>query len=181
MRHGRAKNNDIPDVGDEIIVDAPLTDIGRIQLQRLYEGGRLEQYRRFIKFSSSMLRARQTARILFPGENVVEDPAFNEIDTSLHEKYRYHIPDSVLREHRYESSYGESILEFCARCIGRIGRVMEQHDNVVIITHAGVLNAIFHHYTGIAFSAFPVLHIENGCGVEFSLEEGRLAKMSFLS
>lgn len=181
LRHGRAKNNDTPSQGEPILEDAPLTEAGREQLVRLARSGVLAPYQSWPVYSSQLSRAVESARILFSGVEVARDAAFNEITTTLHEDFRYHVPDAVLREHLHRSDKGESILEMYARSVGRAGRLLRDHRQAVIVSHAGVLNALYHHFVGVSLELFPVLHVENACGILLSLEQGRLEKLAFIS
>lgn len=181
IRHGRAQNNDVPAPSDRIDEDAPLTEVGRAQIRRLAASEVISSYRSAAIFSSTLDRAKETAHLLFPSGDVVYDPAFNEIRTDLHFEYRYHVPDEVLRQQLYASKCGETIMDIHHRAVSRVGQILALHPRLVLVTHAGVLNVLYHHFAGVSITLFPVLHVDNACGILFRFSQGQLTKLSFVS
>jgi broad specificity phosphatase PhoE len=181
LRHGHAKNNEAIDAHSLIGIDAPLTELGRMQAHQLAHSPVLNKYRGSRLYSSALSRAKETAELAFPGFSITADAAFNEIETNLHAAHAYHIPDTVLRGHMYRSTEGETILTFFERAIARLGQLASAHQRFAVVTHAGVINAAYHFYAGVPLPRFPILHVENACGLEFQLEQGQLVKLSFVS
>lgn len=181
LRHGRAKNNEVLQAGEILVGDPPLTELGREQAVQIGRAAVVKSYSDAAIYSSALERARETARLAFPNATVIADAAFNEIETNLFQAHAYRIPDEVLRSHLYRSADGESIFDLVTRSMTRLGELLAAHDRVVVVTHAGVLNAAYHHFAGVPLPCFPVLHVENACGLELRIEGGKMTKLSFVS
>jgi len=144
--------------------DSGLTDAGHAQAQAL--GRRFAAERIDALHSSDAGRTRQTVApitaatglpVVFDSGvrehnyGVFEGLTFTEVERDFPEAYaRFRT-----RDPHFAPEGGESMLQFRDRVLGALGRIAEQSDGgrVVVVTHGGVLGAMYRHAMNIPLDA----------------------------
>lgn len=152
IRHGMTKGNQEKRyVGS---TDEELSTLGIAQIEELkktLDKAKLGKYR---VFTSPMLRCKQTAAVLFPGQEYIEIPQFRECAFGEFEYKNY----LELREEPAYQKYidsngeaafpgGESKKDFCERCLLGFDKVMKlaeqgEYDTLVLVVHGGTIMAL---------------------------------------
>lgn len=166
LRHGRTLWNDQRRYLG--LTDLPLTEEGRSEL-------RAADFTAEIVYTSPLLRARQTARILFPNTRIETVADFREMDFG---DFEGRSADQMADDPAYRAwvaglcegpcPNGESRAEFCARTCRAFsdlveGAAAEGKDRLVIVAHSGTLRAVMERFSLPAYGYFD--HIPpNGGG-----------------
>jgi alpha-ribazole phosphatase len=152
------------------VKDVPLTPEGISQIKNLQK---VLQGKNFYKiYSSPMQRCRQTCDILFPNSVVThrknlkeinfgrwEGLTFEEIssrDPKIVTEWANNLPDFTFPE-------GESVDSFTKR-VHTIGTEIAegQGDNVLIVSHGGVIRSLLCHFLGIAPQNYLLFQVKKG-------------------
>lgn len=147
--------------------DEPLCDVGLTQVEELKK----QNLQTDSIFVSPMLRARQTAELLFPQKRYTVIHAFSETDFGLFEgktakelsncpEYQLWL-DSMCRD---PIPFGENVADFKARCCDAFDAIIHGiPDNTcaAFVVHGGVIMSILEKYAQPKKS-FYEYHIENG-------------------
>lgn len=158
--------------------DTPLTKEGAVQAEVLAArlAGDGEQNIARI-YASDLPRARQTAQILSQKTRIPIEylPGFREVNNGVlagmkNEDALAQYPGLFWNALEWEEAYpgGESPREFYERISAAwrvfTADVMAQNQNVILVTHGGVINVILHIVKGLDYSnrnkPFPVKHTE---------------------
>lgn len=173
IRHGATAGNlDRRYIG---ITDEPLCDDGVSQMLKLREEGITAD----CIFTSPMLRARQSAEIVFPGAEYRVIDGISETDFGVFEgKSAQELCDDERYRMWVESMCtaaipgGEDIIEFKLRCCRAFEAAMREvpDDGVAaFVTHGGVIMAIMESFAS-AGSGFYDYHIGNGEYIVLEIE-----------
>ena len=152
IRHGETDWNASRRIQGQI--DIPLNDNGRsqaISLNTFYDFK--------IVYSSDLLRAHETARILAPGLEVITMPTLRERHHGIFQgitaseaaqRYPEHYARYKSRDPDHDLETGESLLEFAHRIDGALDELIRRHggETFAIVTHAGVLDVIYRKASG---------------------------------
>lgn len=140
-------------------------------------------------FSSPMLRCRQTARYLYPGQTPVLIPEWEEMDFGLFEGKNYEDLKNDPQYQRFIDSGGrtpfpggETREHFQKRCIQGFWRMLEQLQredrNITCIVHGGTIMALLSAFCGGDYFDYQV---KNGRGYEllYRMHEELPADLSY--
>ncbi len=155
--------------------DEELCEEGILALEKDVAAGRYGSVRQV--FASPMRRCRQTASILYPGQEPVLVPEWVEMDFGIYERKKFDElkEDAQFQEwisNRMETTPpgGESIGEFAARCRAGFERVKGQlSDSTAFVIHGGTIMALLSIYCGGDYASYRV---DNGGGYACVWEEG---------
>lgn len=165
VRHGETAENALGILCGQGI-DTPLTEKGIAQAQATAK--RLMQYSFDSIYSSTLVRARQSAQILAQNSHsiVKYDDRLKERDYgSLYGKTwvenfgneadRYRKID-IEQQYDYHAYGGESAQDVWARLSSFLDDLRKSQDQIVlIVTHGGVLKALKKHLSGTAYEDAP--------------------------
>jgi broad specificity phosphatase PhoE len=131
---------------------------------------------------SPLLRARQTANLLFPNTLIEVDENLIELDTGDYSNLNYdelYECDSrykVLGQANICFPKGESIFEMEKRVrlfLGNVDLICE--DELIIITHSGVINMFLHVLLEIPLLKFPAFTLQNCSSSVVSYDPGLMS------
>ncbi len=140
-------------------------------------------------YSSPLLRAVETARILWPGAPLEKVDGFSECDFGLFEYLRY---EDLKDDPRYRAWMesggmtgfpgGEARAEFCERVVAAFDRVAAEAEklpgDVGVVAHGGTLMAILE-ARAHPKRDFYAWQVENGRGFSAKWQEGVLHTIPF--
>ena len=159
--------------------DEPLCEAGREQVLKLKE----QELKADRIFVSPMLRARQTAELLFPGEQHSIAAGLSETDFGIFEgKTAAELSDSPEYQAWVDSMCldpipgGESVADFKKRCCEAFSRVLQtipDNSSAAFVVHGGVIMAILEEYA-LPKRGFYDYHIGNGKHILCRAENGAL-------
>ena len=154
--------------------DEPLSEEGKRQLE---QADKMPQVSRL--FVSPMLRCRQTAQILFPGQLQVELDLWREMDFGAFEGKNYAELNGDPRYQAWIDSGGtlafpdgEDREAFVARCVEGMEWMMQDLQQsqaacpVAAVVHGGTIMALLSHYCGGDYFSYQV---KNGAGYHLRL------------
>ena len=173
IRHGATKGNE----GKRYVgrTDEPLLDISKEKLKAHADTGVKKVY------ISTLLRARETAEILFPEAELVEIDDLREIDFGDYE-YKNHEELNGLKPYqRFIDSggvipfpNGEGREEFIARTLKGFERVLQEEDgnsgDIYIVAHGGTIMAIMDRFVKSARDFYDWMTL-NGEGYVIRCED----------
>lgn len=183
IRHGKIPSN-IKRLYAGCRTDEPLTEEGRAELQCVL-GSRDADTSRVMLFVSPMIRAGESAEIMFPGleQHVVSD--LREMDFGIFEGRNHDemMADEPFYKEWFDSGCtlaipgGESMQSFTDRSMEGFRRAVKQAtcsagedkhiDEIYIVAHGGTLMSVMSTLTGGGYYDFYSL---NGCGYTIDLE-----------
>ena len=150
LRHGRTAYNDLRRYQGKL--DLPLSREGAEELSAAdFSPARV--------YVSPLLRARQTARILFPTAEQIVVEAFAEMDFG---DFDGRSADEMAGDAAYRAwveggctgrcPNGESLAEFCARSCRAFSALLdraaaEKQDRLVVLAHSGTLRAVMERFS----------------------------------
>jgi 2,3-bisphosphoglycerate-dependent phosphoglycerate mutase len=197
IRHGECVANEKGLAGGPL-GDGGLTDLGRAQAgalaHRLSVTGELRAATAF--YTSTLPRAIETGEIVFPAINpdliVQRDEDLGELRVGVADgmtwteiEERFPLPNWEVNPSQRNVPGGESLLEFYARCIGAIERIVERHPGelVVLVVHGGFIEQAMKLYQGLDGAARLRPRIENCSMTEIEFHDGakRLLRYNDLS
>jgi len=136
-------------------------------------------WRDYRLISSPLMRARQTAALLFPGQKIFVDDALIEMSFGLWEGKSLAalraIPggDARLRETMgldFQAPGGESPRAVQARLRPFLAKLAHEDAPAVLVTHKAVLRALYALATGWTMTAPPPQRLRDGCAQIFDLD-----------
>lgn len=160
-------------------LDAELSDLGRLQSQRVAE--RLSDEPIAAVYSSDLSRAGEAAQAIADLHSLkvevdesLRECAFGEweglsveeIKHQYPELYRSYLKDSVT----YRAPGGERLESLQERVVRMVRCIEERHpdDTVVIVTHGGPIRAFFCHALGASLQTFRKVNLANCSITTFS-------------
>lgn len=186
LRHGKTAGNlDARYVGS---TDEPLYEAGILALSGL------QAFPAALRvYTSPLLRARQTASLLFPDAEQRVVAGLREMDFGCFEGktalelqndagYRLWVDGGCVNP----CPEGEGLEGFSARVCEAFHTVIDEatsreEDTVIIVTHGGSIMAIMDRYAGTG-DPYYHWHVKNGCGYRVALDERTWAsRQAFLS
>lgn len=145
VRHAQAEHNVLYISNDASSAVASLTPQGIKQAQTLSEKIKYITFNAI--YASEMKRTVQTARILQPNQEIIQDTRINDIKTGMKgrpfSEFRKALADS---DDPWNARFndGESFEDEKARTISFLNDLKkEDFTNVLIVTHGGVANIIY--------------------------------------
>lgn len=197
IRHGECVANALGRAGGPL-GDGGLTERGRAQCaalaRRLVITGELANAAAL--YSSALPRAIESAAILAPaireGLVAVEDESLNELGVGVADGLtwdeiaeRFSLPDWDVDPFQVNVPGGESLMEFYARCVEAIERLVGRHPQelVVLVVHGGFVEQALKLYQGVGGGTRLRPRIEH-CSmseIEFSGVQRRLLRYNDLS
>ena len=146
-------------------LDSPLTDEGLAQAERM--GERMRHHSPIAAlYASDLARTHATAAptALALGLEIVAEPDLGErgygifqgIDKSaVQDKYPEEYTAHLTADPDYVVPGGESTRQFHTRVVAALDRLGQRHwgEQIAVVTHGGVLTAIFNHILGLAINA----------------------------
>jgi alpha-ribazole phosphatase/probable phosphoglycerate mutase len=188
-RHGQTEWNSVTRYQGK--TDVPLNETGRLQAERL--AARLCLWEPETMFTSSLLRAKETARIvrerLQAGEKppLSELPELAEIDfgdwegLTIPEIERLH--GTVFAQWREDPSRvvppgGESFPHVLERVGRALDKILEgQAERILVVGHGGIMRAILVRLLGVPASLVWRMRMDNCCliGIDFWKDRPMLA------
>jgi probable phosphoglycerate mutase len=197
IRHGECVANEKGLAGGPL-GDGGLTELGRAQASalahRLSVTGELRAATAF--YTSTLPRAIETGEIVFPSINPALEPQRDEDVGELRVgvadglswaeiEERFDLPNWEVDPSQRNVPGGESLLEFYARSVAAIERVVERHPRelVVLVVHGGFIEQAMKLYQGLDASARLRPRIENCSMTEIEFHDGakRLLRYNDLS
>lgn len=133
-------------------------------------------------YCSPLLRCRQTAYMIYPGMEPIEEPLLSECNFGDFENKNYlELRNNPVYQKWIDSGgalrfpNGEDPLNFKARSIRGFYRVInssiaQKQQSIAIVTHGGTIMSIMEQFTKEKKSFYD-WHVENGSGYIFELEE----------
>ena len=159
--------------------DEPLAPEGRRQIQTL----RRQRVSADLVFSSPMLRARESAGILFPEQKPVVVDDFREIDFGIFEGKT---AEELWTTEAYQAwlatggkggfPQGETPESFKARCVRaflQTAQSVPEGKTAAFVVHGGVIMAVLEALCGEGLGFYDY-HMENGEMLRARLENGRI-------
>lgn len=152
VRHGQTNWNLIKKF--QGLRRVPINKVGKEQVKRLAKD--LKGISFDVVYSSPVLRARQTAKILVPKHKIILNKDLRELDRRAHEGFtpeqiKKLIPDIEAQWARdnidWRSPFGgETLREYQARSIKAFKEIVKKHKgkSILVVTHGGPLKAIVH-------------------------------------
>lgn len=156
--------------------DVPLIQEGIDELEKyhqLYDYPETDSY-----FVSPLVRAKQTAAILYPGKDFIQMPAFKEINFGRYEEMTNQeidfktFFDGWLTEEPIDG--GENYSQFKERVLTAFGNlnqdlVKQGVDSYTLVSHSGVMKAIYIHCAKLDYRDFFEINMQNGLGYVLEL------------
>ncbi len=170
LRHGRTRYNDERRYQGRL--DVPLSPEGEAELQTA-------DFTLELVYVSPLLRARQTARVVFPTARQIIVPEFAEMDFGAFEG---RTADEMAEDAAYrawvdggcegECPDGESRAAFCDRTCAAFARLIDERkaEILVIVAHGGTLRAVMERYALPERDYFDWTS-DNGGGYRLELDE----------
>jgi probable phosphoglycerate mutase len=162
IRHGETDWNALARLQGQI--DIPLNDLGRRQAGRLADALRDEGLEQVI--ASDLGRAAATARALAAPLSLplaldpcLRERAFGVLEGHTYDEIALRWPDAArrwrARDPEFAADGGETLVGFHARCVAAIERIALAHAgrSIAIVTHGGVLDALYREAAGIPLDA----------------------------
>lgn len=137
VRHGETDFNVEGRYGGRI--DVPLNENGIKQAKMVSEN--LKNIKFDKVFSSPLIRAYQTAQIIYKGEIIKDDRLIERDNGDLEGKLKTEIKDYIDFNDPNETKYNiESIIDFRNRINNFLDEITQKYsgENILIVTHAGV-------------------------------------------
>ena len=167
VRHGEIEANQQKVVCGQL--DQSLNERGRQQVGLLTVSSALILDASTVLVSSHLSRAIETARILFPERTPTIDSSFAEIDTGEYSSLRVDemvklAPHLISHAKNPDEKYpgGESLTQFFGRVQKAFKKLQETSaENLVLVSHGGVINVILHTILQSPLSLFPSFEIPN--------------------
>jgi 2,3-bisphosphoglycerate-dependent phosphoglycerate mutase len=197
IRHGECVANEKGLAGGPL-GDGGLTNLGRAQAgalaHRLSITGELRAAQAF--YTSTLPRTIETGEIVFPAINpdlaIQRDEDLGELRVGVADgmtwveiEDRFQLPNWEVDPSQRNVPGGESLLEFNARCVAAIERVVACHPGelVVLVVHGGFIEQAMKLYQGLDGSARLRPRIENCSMTEIEFHDGakRLLRYNDLS
>ena len=146
-------------------LDSPLTDGGLAQAERL--GERMRRHSAVAAlYASDLARTHATAAptALALGLEIVAEPDLGERGygifqgvnkSALEDKYPEEYAAYVTADPDYVIPGGESAHQFYTRVVAALDRLGQRHrgEQIAVVTHGGVMTAIFNHILRLAINA----------------------------
>lgn len=159
--------------------DEPLCPLGQRQILDL----RARELHADALFVSPMLRTRQTAELLFPGQPYTQVQDFRETDFGIFEgKHAAELAEDA-EYRRWVDSFcqgpipgGESTADFKRRCCRAFWPIMQslsEGSTAAFVVHGGTIMAILEEYARPK-QDFYAFHLENGGMISAHVQEGIL-------
>lgn len=143
------------------VTDSPLSGEGLASLSKL-STNRLDS--RWVVFSSTLLRAADSAKSLFPGEQIIYMDEFKEIDYGCLEMKPKNLFSEQFSE--FGKCWSEFTVESPEKYLSIAWSLLSLNENNrVVITHGGFINIVLHAILGIDIKKFPTFVIDNLHGV----------------
>lgn len=168
-------------------LDVPLNDTGQQQMRSLAQ--RLSGLSFDHVFASSMLRARQSAALVFPDREIPVFDALREIDFGKWEGLFYEqIIDRYNEDYQawiedpfaHAPTKGETMVDLRKRIVPCVARLLADHQGrIAIVSHAGTVRTIVQYLLGEASPHFWHIPIDNSHYWRFELENGQLAEYGY--
>lgn len=121
-------------------------------------------------YSSPLKRCRKLADHLFPHTTVNNEPRLQEIDCGEWELQHWdHIPKAIIDPWMNDfvniaMPGGESYVQMHERVTSCFRQLTTQHENLILVTHGGVIRSILSHITQTALKdSFGAFSIHYGC------------------
>lgn len=147
-RHGESQNNLYGKIGG----DAPLSDRGQLYAKLLAEFVEGLGVSHIKVLTTELCRTQQTAQFICDDDNQVEvEPLLNEIQAGEHDSLTYeqiaekYPVEFAMRDEdklRYRYPGGESYLDVLQRLKPVIQRVINQEDEILVISHQATLRCL---------------------------------------
>lgn len=137
VRHGQTDYNVEGRYGGRI--DVPLNETGIKQAKIVSEN--LKNIKFDKVFSSPLIRACQTAQIIYKGKIIKDDRLIERDNGDLEGKLKSEIKDNIDFNDPNETKYNiESIVDFRKRINNFFDEIIKKYSgkNILIVTHAGV-------------------------------------------
>ena len=160
-------------------IDLPLTGFGRDQIKNTAKY--LEVSSAAAIFCSPLLRARQSAEILFHNKKAKVLPKLSEIDfgewenQSLHKILKTHPEEIKKWENDFENfafPAGESVKDFIER-ISHLANFFFslKEKEIFVVTHKGVITFLICHFLGISYQKYLSFHVDTASHSVLTLYE----------
>lgn len=131
---------------------------------------------------SPMLRCQQTAKVLFPGQDMEFCEDIKETDFGIFEGKDYEMLKDTLEYQSWLESNGEGVIpegeskaEFRIRCMRGLEGIVDsliknREDSAAIVTHGGVIMALMSEYAEEK-QDFYYWQVKNGCGFVVQIDK----------
>lgn len=162
IRHGETAWNLASRVQGHL--DVALNDTGRLQADRLARalaGERIDAI-----FASDLARAWHTARPLARGAGIdvrtdkgLRERGFGVFEGLTYAEIAQRFPEQARRWHARDTGFGpeggETLDGFCRRAVDAVAAIAARHrgQQIVIVTHGGVLDALYRAASRVALQA----------------------------
>ena len=151
LRHGRTQANDQWLYCGS--TDLPLSDSGRVQLEKLRESCAWPDIGAFRVYTSGMRRTEETLEVIFGDVAHCAEPGFREMDFGRFEMHSY---EELCTDEEYRAwcdgdneanvtPGGESGRQMTARVIEAFEKVKERGEDALIVCHGGPIAAVMAH------------------------------------
>ncbi len=140
IRHGETSLNRDQLIGGR--TDVPLTPKGRDQAKKT--APLMTKYSSYVVITSSLIRAQETADLLFPNIPKITIEDLKERDWGDLEMK----PQTQQLPYEETPPNGESWNDFCQRIINALNQILQQYEQPIIIAHSGVFRVIKQLATG---------------------------------
>jgi probable phosphoglycerate mutase len=170
VRHGETAWNMERRIQGQL--DVPLNATGTAQARALANTLRHERFEAI--YASDLSRARHTAdavahvlRLPVTPEAGLRERSFGIYQNLTHAEWRSRHPEDYARFERRDAAHvlpgGESLGQFAARALDCVARLAARHPGgqVLLVTHRGVLDAVYRRATGRALEARRDLEVPN--------------------
>lgn len=132
-----------------------------------------------IVISSPIIRALETASIIFPNKDMIIDKALSEIDFG---DFKYNYKNSFDHSKYIKNKFpnGESYYDLLDRLQSFLSQIEKNDENTyLLVTHGGVICAYLQKYYNVLEDKFPLFKVDY-CGF-LVIENGKVEKMNGIS
>lgn len=180
VRHGQTEWNDGARFQGHL--DSPLTAAGEAQATAI--GRRLASEKIVALYSSDLGRARQTAGLISPSVKLtpqlderLRERALGIFQGLTRDEVALRFPEEMRRYYSRDPHHivpgGQSVMQhfqFGSSCLEEIA-LRHRGENVVVVTHGGLVQGMFRHVTGLGFEAPRRFAIRNAAYNVFLRDE----------
>lgn len=183
IRHGQSEANLLQQVTGS--PHAELTELGRAQSARLGNALRDTDAVPDAIYVSAMLRAKQTAELVFPRQELRVSPAFNEADAGSVAEWPRAQFDNCYRDfwtpfdpcRRFPD--GESHQDLQDRVVQAVQQLLGCYKGtdtlIALVAHAGTISSIFHWLYSVPMHMFSRFVVDNASATLLEWNEHGLA------
>lgn len=179
IRHGESEANILRQVTGS--PHAALTELGLVQSTRLGNLLKKTEVVPDLVYVSAMMRAKLTARLVFPFHSYLVNPAFNEVDAGSVAEWPRAQFDAQHRDFwnpfdpRRPFPGGESHQDLQDRVVQTVQQLLNIYTKpnalIAIVAHAGTISSLFHWLFSVPMQSFSRFVVDNASATLLEWDE----------